>query len=90
VKLPIIILIGEKISEIIKLIDVLSTNFRNLTIINELQTEYINSDLRELTNLCPRRFSGLIKIEFDIIQRFSVNYKILKATFTRSSVTFIY
>jgi hypothetical protein len=65
-------------------------NFRNLTIIDGFQIKYIDSDLRELTNLYSRRFSNLIKIKFDIIQRFSVNYKILKDIFTRSSVKFIY
>jgi hypothetical protein len=83
VEFPIIILIGKKISEIIKLIDILLTNFRNLTITDKLQTKYINSDLRELTNLYSKRFPGLIKIKFDTIQRFSVNYKILEAAFTR-------
>jgi hypothetical protein len=90
VEFSIIILIGKKISKIIKLVDVLLTNFKNLTIIDRPQTEYIDGDLRELANLCPKRFSGLIKVKFDIIQRFSADYKVLEVIFTRLFVAFIY
>jgi hypothetical protein len=67
VEFPITTLIEEKVSEIIKLVDVFSMNLINLTIINKLQSKYINGDLRELADLYPRRFFKLIKIKFDTI-----------------------
>jgi hypothetical protein len=90
VELPVTALIGEKVSENIKLVDVLPTSLRSLTITGGPQTEYIDGDLWELADLCPRRFPGLAKIELDTIQRLSADYKALDDAFTCSSVTFIY